>query len=69
MTRLEKMEGETLGDKKGEVKVKALRPNSFSKTVGHVEVERLDNTLDYSLAKVEVKKPGDTLCDVLAEAP
>lgn len=69
MTRLEKIEGETLGDKQGEVKVKALRPNSFSKKVGHLEVEKLDNTLDYRLAKVEVKKPGDTLCDVLAEAP
>ena len=37
-------------------------------TLGHLHSEALLDTLDDTIAKVEVEKPADTLCDVKALA-
>ena len=50
---------ETLADKLSEIKAYPL---------GHVNSEALLDTLAHTLAKVEVEKPADTLCDVKALA-
>lgn len=47
---------DTLADKLSEIKAETL-----AYTLGHVNLEGLLNTLAHTLAKVKVKKPGDTM--------
>ena len=45
-----------------------LRPKTFFKNVGDVEVKALVMTMPHSLAEAQVKKPGDTVQDVETDA-
>ena len=52
---------DTLADKLSEIEAETL-----AYTLGHVNFEGRLNTLAHTVAKVKVKKPGDTLFDVKA---
>ena len=40
------------------------RAKTLAFTLGHVDFDALLNTLAHTLAELQVKKPGDKLCDV-----
>ena len=50
-----------MADKLSEIKARTL-----GYTLSHPDSEALLHTLDDTIAKVEVEKPADTLCDVKA---
>ena len=59
------MDGKALVDTLA-CKLSEIKAETLAYTLGHVNFEGLLNTLAHTLAKVKVKKPGDTLCAVKA---